>query len=358
MLTSLCLFIVALVVLGAPRMAALPSQNPTIMDWAKELDPNGDTAKIVHLLSQTNEMLEDEVYVEANGKTVHQVTVSAGLPAIYFRSINQHVPSSKATSAQVNEPLAMLEARSTIDKKIVDLNKGDGMFRLNQAIRFIEAMNQKKIRTNFYGNHAVDQQEYTGLSARYSSLSAGNAQNILDAGGSGSDLMSVWLVGWSTDTIFSLFPEGSKAGLMRSDLGTVQLQKTETDGSISYMQAVQELFQWDPGLAVADWRYAVRIANIDVSDLVGLSGTQELTDYSTNLIYLMIRAIDRIPQLQRCKPAFYMNRTARSALAIHAMNKTSNVLSITEGVNQFKMNFLGIPCRLVDQLVNTEDRVV
>lgn len=352
----LCLLGIVASVLGAPSLSAA-NNNLTLMDWAKERDPDGTTAKLVHLLSQTNQILEDQVYQEANGVTSHQVTVDAALPEVYWRSYNQHVPSSKATSAQVPEPLAQLESRSVIDAKLCQLANDKEMFRLNQARRFLEAMNQKMARTLFYGNHAVDQKEFTGLSARYSSLSAGNAQNIIDAGGSGSDLMSVWLVGWGDDTVYSLFPQGSKAGLQRKDLGEIPVQKTESDGTISWMQAESELFQWDPGLAVADWRYVVRIANVDVSDLIGLSGTQALDQYATNLIYCMVRAIDRIPQLGLVKPAFYMNRTARSALAIHAMQKTQNVLDIEKGVNQFRMNFLGIKCHLVDQLLTTEDRV-
>ncbi len=354
----LSVLVVLAVALSASPMASLIGTNPTLMDWSKERDPTGETAKIVHLLQQTNQIIEDQVVVEANGITYHQATVETALPEVYWRSYNQTVPSSKATSANVPEPLAQLEARSVIDAKMCELANDKEMFRLNQARRFVEAMNQRMARTLFYGNHAVEQKEFTGLSARYSSLSAGNAQNIIDAGGSGADLCSVWLIGWGEDTVFSLFPKGSKAGLQRKNLGEITVQKTESDGSISYMQAYSELFQWDPGLCLADWRYCVRVANIDVSDLIGLAGSQAQTDFAHSLLYTMIRSIDRIPQLGLVRPAFYMNRTCRSALAVHALQKTSNVLDVEKGVNQFKLNFLGIPVRLVDQLLLTEDRVV
>lgn len=360
-MTILILLLGLLVLVASVRpMAALTSTNPTLADIITELDPDGDSADIVRMLEQTNAMLADEHWVESNDVSIHQVTVETSMPDVYWRSYNMGVPSSKATSAQVNEPMAMMEARSNIDSKLVAKNGGatprGQMYRLNQARRFVEAMNQEKMRKTIYGNHAVDSKTFTGLAPRYSSLSAGNAQNILDAGGTGSDLTSVWLIGWGPDTVYSVYPKDSIAGLQRRDLGEQMLQNVNGNSGES-MQAMCELFQWDCGLAIADWRYAVRIANIDVSDLVGITGTQALTAFSTHLIHLMIRALDRIPNPEIVNLAFYGNRSVRSALGIHAWQKNQAVLDIEKGVRQFKMNFLGHPFRLVDQLVNTESQV-
>ena len=35
------------------------------------------------------------------------------------------------------------------------------------------------------------------------------------------------------------------------------------------MRALQERWQWKAGIALKDWRYVVRICNIDVSNLAG-----------------------------------------------------------------------------------------
>jgi hypothetical protein len=70
------------------------------------------------------------------------------------------------------------------------------------------------------------------------------------------------------------------------------------------MRAYQERWQWKAGIALKDWRYAVRIPNIDISNLVAKSS-------AADLIELMIKATYRIPSADRlCKPVFYMNRPA------------------------------------------------
>jgi len=44
-------------------MATKTSGALTLADWAKRQDPNGGTAMIVELLSQTNEILEDMLFI-------------------------------------------------------------------------------------------------------------------------------------------------------------------------------------------------------------------------------------------------------------------------------------------------------
>jgi hypothetical protein len=77
----------------------------------------------------------------------------------------------------------------------------------------------------------------------------------------------------------------------------------------------------------------------------------------------MARALYRIPNMAMGRPAFYMNRTVHSGLALAALDKSQYVLKINEGLSQFGtpssyLSFLGVPLRRVDQLLNTEARVV
>ena len=114
-------------------------------------------------------------------------------------------------------------------------------------------------------------------------------------------------------------------------------------------------------MVVKDWRYVVRICNIDVSDLLGSASTQASTA-STALVKLMARALYRIPNMAMGRAAFYMNRTVHSGLSIAAMDKSQSVLAIQEGLSQFGtaqsyLSFLGVPLRRVDALINTEAAV-
>jgi hypothetical protein len=339
-------------------MATLSTGAMTLYDAAKRLDPNGAVATVAELLSQMNDVLEDMVVVEGNLPTGHRVTVRTGLPSVFFRQINAGVPPSKSTTAQIDEGVALMEAYSEIDERLIKLNGNGQAFRLSEDKAFLEAMNQQQCSTLFTGNVGVDQKQYTGLATRYSSLSAGNGVNIIDAGGSGADNASIWLLGWGPEQIYCMYPKGSQAGLQMNDLG----KDTVIDANGGRYQAFRTQFVWENGLVVKDWRYGVRIANVDVSDLIGQTGTQANTA-ATQIIYLMSRAMDRIPAWNGIRPTFYMNRTLYSMLRIAALGKSNNALAIDEALSQFgtpmkgRLTFQGIPIRNVDQLGLAETRV-
>lgn len=334
-------------------MALLTSGQLTLADWAKRLDPNGQIPAVAELLSQTNEILEDAVFQEGNLPTGHRVVIRTGLPTVYWRSLNMGVPVSKSTTAQVDEACGIMEARSHIDVELAKLNGNTASFRLSEDSAFIEAMNQLQASTMFYGNPATDPRQYLGLAPRYGTISgAGNAQNIIDAGGTASNNTSIWLVVWGPNTVFCPFPKGSQAGLQHKDLG----EESVPDSAGNFYQALRTLYQWKNGLVVKDWRYVVRIANINTANLVAESA-------AADLVKLMSRALDRVPNLSMGRPVFYMNRTVFSMLRVQALNKSQNAISIDDAMTQFGTaskwtSFLGVPLRKVDQILNTEARVV
>ena len=334
-------------------MATLSTTALTLADWAKRIDPEGRVPVVAELLSQSNEILEDAVFMEGNLPTGHRVVIRTGLPTVYWRAINQGIPTSKSTTAQVDESVGMLEAYSVVDNDLADLNGNTSQFRLSEDSAFLEAMNQAQASTMFYGNPATDPKQYLGLASRYGSISgAGNAQNIIDAGGTSTNNTSIYLVVWGDNTVFCPFPKGSTAGLMHEDLGL----NTVWDTAGGRYQAYRTHYQWKNGLVVKDWRYVVRICNINTANLVAQSS-------AADLISLMSRSLDRIPNFGMGRPVFYMNRTVYSMLRIQALNKSNYALSIEKGLTQFGsatswLSFNGVPIRRVDQLLNTEARVV
>ena len=339
-------------------MATLTSNNLTLADWAKRTDPEGRVPVIAELLSQSNEILEDCVFKEGNLPTGERVVIRTGLPAVYWRALNQGIPNSRSTTAQVDEACGILEARSEVDKDLAMLNGNTAQFRLSEDVAFLEAMNQTQATTMFYGNPAIEPKSFLGLAARYSATpgSTGIGQNIIEGGGTQSDNTSVYLVVWGDNTVYCPFPKGSTAGLMHEDLG----EQTVYDGN-NRLQAYATRYQWKNGLVVKDWRYVVRIANIDAGDMSNASGTQ-LSTAATQLIKLMTRALYRIPNMAMGRAAFYMNRTVHGGLSIQAMDRAQNVLSVQQGLSQFGtpyswLSFLGVPCRRVDALINAEARL-
>lgn len=168
----------------------------TMMDLAKTMDPDGTVARVIEMLAQTNEMLDDMQFKEGNLKTGHRTTVRTGLPAVYWRLLNKGVPSSKSLKAQVDENCGMMEARGEVDVDLAELSGNVGELRLSEAFAMLEAMNQECQQTMIYGNSGLAPEEFTGFAPRFSTISgAANGSNVLSGGGVGSDNTSIWLVG-------------------------------------------------------------------------------------------------------------------------------------------------------------------
>lgn len=333
--------------------ATLGSNVATLADIAKRLDPDGKVPDIVELLSQTNEIIADMLWKEGNLPTGERTTIRTGLPTVYWRIANQGVPPSKSTSMQVDEQCGQLEAWSEVDKKIADLNGNTAEWRLSEAQAFIESMNQEFASTLIYGNASLSPEEYTGLAVRYSSLSAGNAQNILSAGGAGADNTSIWLVVWGQGTVHGTFPKGSKAGLEHNDYSEQTVQTSDGVGG-SRLRVYQEQWTWECGLTVRDWRYVVRIANIDMSMLVANDAN------SAKLFQLLTKAIHRLPSENMGKAVFYCNRSIAEYLDIQGQDKVASGGQMSYEVIDGKriVAFRGIPIRKVDAILETEAAVV
>jgi hypothetical protein len=330
-------------------MSTLNTGVKTLLDYAKELDPNGQVATVVELLMQTNEMLQDMPFVEGNLPTGNRTTIRTGLPAVFWRMFNQGVPTSKSTKAQVDEQCGLLEAWSEVDADLAKLGGNQAASRLSEARAFLEAMNQEMASTMFYGHGGLTPQEFTGLSPRYSLSTAPNGSNVLKAGGVGGDNASIWLVAWGEETIVGMFPKGTKAGLTHDDYGEQTLQVTNGVGG-TRMRALQERWQWNCGLIVKDWRYAVRICNIDISDL-NAANVKTLIDNMEHAAEILPNRLGR--------PVFYMNRTLRRFLRREARESVGAGGGLTfENFEGKRILMFGdIPIRTVDALLNTETLV-
>ena len=326
---------------------AIGTNVVTLADWASRVDPEGKIPIIVELLAQKNEIIPDMHWQEGNLPTGHRVIQRTGLPTVMARSLNQGITPSKSTTTGVDEATAMIEGFLEIDKDIVELNGEEAAFRMSEADAFIEGMNQGFAQIFMYGDPTLNPAVFRGLSPRLNGVASGNtafAANVLLGTQVASTNTSIWLVCWGPNSVFGIFPKGSQAGLQHRDLGLQVVENVAGIGG-ARMLAYREHWQWKCGLAVADWRYIVRI---QVGTTIA-SGT-----IASDLINLMSRAIDRLPSLTAGRCAFYMNRTMFSILKIQALAKSNQALSVEEGLTQIEYKFLGIPLRKVDQILNTE----
>jgi len=330
-------------------MATIGNTALTLTDWIKREDPDGKPARIIEMLSQTNEILDDMLWMEGNLATGHRTTARVGQPKGTYRALNAGIPSEKSTTAQVDEACAMLESIGIVDEKLAQLNGNTSEFRMTENAAFIEGMNQTMASAVFYANSALTPGEPLGLTPRYNSLAATNGKNIIDMDGTGTDNSSIWLIFWGDQTIAGIFPKGSKAGLSHEDMGVDLVD----DGTGKKFRAYRDHYGWDNGICVRDWRYAVRICNIDTQAAIA-----DPTGTTVQLINAMIRALYRIPNLKMGRGAFYMNRTMREMLDVQATNKSNVQLMMDQFDGTWRTTFRGFPLRTVDALTTNEARVV
>lgn len=330
-------------------MATLTANNPTLLDLAKATDPDGSIARVVEILNQRNEVLEDMPWMEGNLPTGHRTTIRSGLSAPTWRKLYGGVQPTKSRRVQVTDNCGMLEDYAEVDKALADLNGNTEAFRISEDRAHIEGMSQEMAQTLFYGNEGSEPEAFTGLAPRFNSLSAENADNIIDAfSGSGGDLTSIWLIVWGENSVHGIVPKGSKTGVQMTDKGQVTVENA--DGNNGRMEAYRTHYRWDCGLTVRDWRQIVRIANIDVSELGTIANTK-------NIINWMVQAAERVDNLGAGRPVFYMNRTIREKLRLGILERISNNLTWETVSGKRVMTFDDIPVKRVDQILKTESRV-
>ncbi len=329
-------------------MPALDITQPTLADLAKRLTPEGSVeSMIVELLEQEEEILQDMVWVPGNLPTGHRTTVRTGLPEPTWRRMYQGVQPTKSITAQITDNCGMLEDYAQVDKALADLNGNTQQFRLSEDKAHVQGFAHKVAKYIFYGNESTEPSAFTGLSPRFNSLAgAESGQNIINAAGAAART-SIWLINWADDKMHGIIPKASKVGLQVTDKGQVTV--TNSDGSM--FEGYRTHYRWDVGLTVRDWRFAVRIANIDTSTLVKDAAS------GADLVDLMTQAVERIKNLNSGRAAFYCNRRIRSFLRRQIRNSKNIHLTLEQVAGKQVMAFDGVPVRMTDSLTLAETAV-
>jgi hypothetical protein len=340
----------------------------SLLDWSRRVGPDGSIDDIAELLSQCNEVFKDMLWRESNLPTGHKSTVRTGLPTGTWRALYGGVAYTKSTTAQITDGVGMLSAYSQIDKNLAELDGQVAALRMSEDNAHLEGLSQQMATALFYGNSSVNPTQFTGLSPRYNTVStttAQNAKNCIDAGGTGSSNASIWLCGWGDETVFGIFPKGSRAGLVFEDRGDVV---PGYDSNSNPFPAYTSYFEWKAGLVLKDWRYVCRICNIDTTS-AGLGGASP-----PDLFAMMSKSVVRLPTMSKrvsgitetdapdepapgIAPAFYCNRSVREYLDIQAIRDKNVLLKPTEYAGEPVIEFRAAPIRVVDALTITESRI-
>jgi hypothetical protein len=342
-------------------MATIGNSFLNLIDMFRQ---GGDaaTANVAEVLRRSSPAVKDAITVEANQGTTHQHAIRTNLPAVTWGRLYQGIPQSKSGRAMVTDTTGFVEGLSTVDTRLLDISPNPAATRASEAESFIESMTQEGETGIFYHDSAATPEKFKGLFSRYNTVS-GTGQNInqvIDAGGTGSDNTSIAIVTWSQEATHLIYPKGTQGGIMRQDKGEQRV--TDADGNAYYVK--EELFRWHLGLAVKDWRYNVRIANLDVSNMqAGSVDILKFLRMAYHRIQGRIRATDMRSENAAAegRTVIYMNRTVYEALDAQLTSPTLNSalqLRPMDLEGDEVEAYRSIPIRVTDALLNTEARVV
>ncbi len=330
-------------------MATLGSSYLTLADRFKRTENGKIAAEVIEMMSETNEVLQDANALQCNDGSNHITTIRTGLPTAVFRTLYGYVPTSKSTTEQVKDVTGMLETYSVVDVDLVDKSESPKRFRMSEASAFIDAMNQKLSETIFYGNIKENAAAFDGLAIRYSKKSNDPKKigyNIIDAGGTGTDNTSIWLVTWGDLHTSLIYPQNSQAGVQHKDDGIL----TETSSTGGKRKVYQDHFKMDVGLSLRDWRSTCRIANISLAAL----GTEGAPDLEA----LLNQAYYKIKRYAKTGKTFiYCNSTVLMHFEAQLKSKTNVNFTIKEYLNDNVLHYKDIPIRECEQITFNEEKV-
>jgi hypothetical protein len=332
-----------------------------LADVYKRTDQNRNIVPVIEALNILNPLMEDAVMIEANQGTKHLSTIRTGLPQVTWGKLYQGIPQGKSTTTQVEDTTGFFEGLSTIDERLLEISKSPAEVRMSEAEPYLESMAQEATTNFFYADTATTPERFKGIAARYNAIGSFGAGNqIIDAGGTGSDNTSVWFVTWGTNQTSLIYPEGTTAGVSRQDMGR---QRVLDDLGNPYF-AKEEMFRQHLGCRVGDWRFNARVANISVSAMQ--AGTLDLFKFLRTAYYrLQTRRNARIGNggmVSPGKTVMYANRAVLEYLDALSTNsgQTDNKIRLVPDdlAGKEVQVYRQMPIRETDSLINAEARVV
>jgi hypothetical protein len=199
-------------------------------------------------------------------------------------------------------------------------------------------LGQELSATFVTGDTTLAPEEFDGMNIRTGTLGT----YIKSAGGSGSDLTSVYFIQWGPDRVHMIYQGAVGAGSANSPIKTFDagLQVVEGGSSTALYRAYRTQFVITAGLAVHDDRCLTRLANIE-DDVSGANLFEP--DYAIELLNSM---------LGRGKGAYmYCHQKVLSQLDVMAMDKVNVMYTINnlwgEPVTYFRGN---VPVRQLDAI--------
>lgn len=312
----------------------------TLQELTARMDPKGQAARIAEVLHEKNAILDDIPWVEANETFSNRTVRRSAEPTGSFRKINLGISPEASKTTPIVDVVGLLESYSKVDKRLAEAAPSPKQFRSDEDMSHVSGMGKTIAEKLIYGNSMTTPEEFTGLAPRLDSITT----NCIDAGGSGGDTTSIYVVTWDLDYCHGIYGRGSQGGIKQEDHG---VQVIEDSSSLINKWYITH-FAWECGLVVRNERGIGRIANIESSKTASSNAFNE-----DDLIDLMVE-MDITPATR-----MYCNRNLFAQMWKRLKDKNNVYFTRNQGLDAggLPLSFNGIPIRLVEQITNTETAV-
>ncbi len=316
----------------------------TLLEAAKQVDPNGNAAKIAEILNEVNELWGVLSMRKSNDANSDVVTVRTSLPTITTRQVNKGGSYGVSGRKQIREDIILLEEWVRIDEIVLDRQNDPKMHRHNEIVAQLEAMDQEFIERLFYDSPGDAADGLTGLANRFNLTSMANVHG---AGGTGDDTTSVYMMEPGYNKFSIIFPGGSEGGVKHEDKG----KRTVYDSSGNPYDAYEDKLQLQFGITVPDARCVQRIANIEDD------GSSYTLFDTTNLVHHKLIDAKRGLRSGGKGAVMVVNRTTAAQADKLAWDKGSNAFGVAEWDGMPVTTWQGMRLVMVEGILDTETAI-
>lgn len=281
------------------------------------------------------------------------------LPVASTRLWNQGIQPTAAKNVPLNDPIALFEDYSEVDKDLWEIQNDPNMWRADQDMNHIEGLFQLMESTLFYGSLSTNPGSFNGLATRFNNLESypnGDQTwlpNVWNGGLASGNATSAWMIEFGEDSVYGIYPPNTPGGLNVRDLGemTKELASSTTSVSLNYMyQVLRTMLRWYMGIQIADERAVQRIANINP---IALSSS----DFDENIF---IQAKNMLPRNgEGSGTVIFVNRQLKTQIDIRAVSQKINAYTYfnsneTDVFGRSVTKFQNIPIYVAEKILSTE----
>ena len=195
---------------------------------------------------------------------LHEYEKEVDAPVVGFRNPNESNRGTPGVDELVNVRLKVLEATVEADKALAKgypaRKGGSSAYMAKKGARKLAAAFHSAERQLIYGT-GNDADGFVGL-AEAPILAALGQEKVVDAGGTGNDLESVYVLRSDEDNVSTIY--NGDSGFDFGDMYETRLNEVDAAGAVlgTYAGLVTTILSWI-GLQIGSKHSVVRVANID-----------------------------------------------------------------------------------------------